>query len=447
MDLSTISQMKMISADHSERLNMFINEIIDNDIDNDIDNNEIFNMAINYYRGIDCEVDLKKSFDYFNEASNVGNSKAKYILSLMHLYGIGTKIDIEQAVRWLKKAEKANVPEAIFDIGLSYSMGSHVARFITKKVEKNTSGNYNTAMEKDIEEFRKFHNYYNPLPDELNIEYQLSLLDRLHGLYHSDINPKIVVGLKNKVNIQLSMNYIEKAAELGCNLANQFVGELCIGGRTRVVNEEKAYYHFQKLKYRVKFRTTFFLGKLYLLGKYLPRDERKALELFFSEVDDGPPAYSRDIGKIYKYSEDPSIRDEEKAFRYFKQSAKLLENEGMYQVGLAYIEGQVVPQDIALGMIYELMAAHYKHSKAQVFIGECYEKGQYIEMSKDKAFRWYQNAVEQQDIDACYKLGCLHLNGEGVVRNYKKGLDLIKKAAINGHEEAKILINNLNSRK
>jgi hypothetical protein len=67
-------ELPMVSTEHSERFKMIINDIYDND---DNDDNQYLKIAIDSYRGIDCDVDLEKSFDYVNKAVIVGNNKAK----------------------------------------------------------------------------------------------------------------------------------------------------------------------------------------------------------------------------------------------------------------------------------------------------------------------------------------------------------------------------------
>jgi TPR repeat protein len=78
-----LMELPMVSGAHSERFKMIINDINDNDKDSD--KNQNLMIAVNSYLGLDCEVDLEKSFDYVNKAVIEGNNKAKYLLCLMYL--------------------------------------------------------------------------------------------------------------------------------------------------------------------------------------------------------------------------------------------------------------------------------------------------------------------------------------------------------------------------
>ena len=53
-------------------------------------------------------------------------------------------------------------------------------------------------------------------------------------------------------------------------------------------------------------------------------------------------------------------------------------------------------------------------SEAQSFLGSCYENGENVEQSFEKAVYWYTKAANQGDTNAQLALGNCYLEGKGV---------------------------------
>ena len=66
---------------------------------------------------------------------------------------------------------------------------------------------------------------------------------------------------------------------------------------------------------------------------------------------------------------------------------------------------------------------------------EQFDKGEY-----SRAFEYYTKAAEMGDILAHYRLGNLYYNGQGVEKDAGKYLNLMEKAAIGGHPDARFLL-------
>lgn len=76
----------------------------------------------------------------------------------------------------------------------------------------------------------------------------------------------------------------------------------------------------------------------------------------------------------------------------------------------------------------------------QILTAQCYEKGDGVEKSDEKALYWYKKAAEQGYDDAQCKLGDAYSTGKGTERNEKEAIKWYEKAAGQGNREAKIAL-------
>ena len=77
-------------------------------------------------------------------------------------------------------------------------------------------------------------------------------------------------------------------------------------------------------------------------------------------------------------------------------------------------------------------------SDAQYRLGRLYQYGQgSLPYDINKALDWYRRAADQQHAAALYALGKLHLNGQGVQRDFEEAKYLFERAAKAGHQESK----------
>jgi len=96
-------------------------------------------------------------------------------------------------------------------------------------------------------------------------------------------------------------------------------------------------------------------------------------------------------------------------------------------------------------------AAKQGHLNAQFLLGCCYEKGSGIEKDQAQAIFWFKKIIERGTIDSNnadvqYVLGKMYSTGKGVGEDIKYGVILLNKAATQGHEEARGMLEWLNSK-
>src|SRR5581483_4709033 len=93
-------------------------------------------------------------------------------------------------------------------------------------------------------------------------------------------------------------------------------------------------------------------------------------------------------------------KDEKAAFEWYKQAAErglpLAESE----LGISYLFGRGVAQDLQRGFEWLKKAVENGCADAQYHLGKCYERGVAVPGSPKESLKWFQRAAKQGHKDA-----------------------------------------------
>jgi hypothetical protein len=112
----------------------------------------------------------------------------------------------------------------------------------------------------------------------------------------------------------------------------------------------------------------------------------------------------------------------------------------MYYTGEAVSKtssGQVLDNDPELAAGWFFRAAEQGYADAQFNLGLMYINGEGVPQDISHAVELFQKAAEQGHVDAQNNLGAMYFTGEGVARNEKKAIEWFEKAAAQGNEDAR----------
>jgi TPR repeat protein len=209
-------------------------------------------------------------------------------------------------------------------------------------------------------------------------------------------------------------------------------------------------------------------GAIYAQGN--PPNYLEAKTWFERAVQGGSADGYADLGTLYGkglgVNKDPAM-----ALSLFNQAARRGSPEGMYRVGLSYLDGVGV-QDLTTACQWFLRAAAYNHPYAEGQAGICYYNGTGVAQNHETAFNmfvlagqagladgrvsvadmldrgdghnqdsaaavaWYQAAAEQGDVYAMTELGAHLRLGKGVAQNEAQAMQWFAKAAQTGYVPA-----------
>lgn len=108
--------------------------------------------------------------------------------------------------------------------------------------------------------------------------------------------------------------------------------------------------------------------------------------------------------------------------------------DAQYNLGVMYIRGGGVRQDIGQAKLWFEKAANQGLAGAQALLGVMYEDGEGVDQDYGKAKYWFEKAVAQGDTSAMLYLGGLYLNGHGVRQDYGKAKELYGQSCDNGSQ-------------
>ena len=144
-----------------------------------------------------------------------------------------------------------------------------------------------------------------------------------------------------------------------------------------------------------------FLGLCYALGRGVPQNSSKALELFQAAAE------KNDVcGQIF--------------------------------LGDWYYEGTAAPQDYQKAVHWYQKAAQQGDAEACYKLGVCHQKGHGVAKSSQEAARLFRLAAEKEHVEAQYEFGMAVLQGDGVAKS-GEGIQFLVKAALQGHKKAKLV--------
>ena len=83
-----------------------------------------------------------------------------------------------------------------------------------------------------------------------------------------------------------------------------------------------------------------------------------------------------------------------------------------------------------------LMKAEKGIPEFQVIVADMYREGAGTVANIQKAIYWYEEASNNGNSEATYKLGVAYFRGDGVEKDVEKGIVLVEFAAIDGYKMA-----------
>ena len=178
------------------------------------------------------------------------------------------------------------------------------------------------------------------------------------------------------------------------------------------------------------------LGIMYDNGKIVARDAAKAVEWYEKAALQGVSQSQTNLGIMYAKG-DGVPRDAAKAVEWWQKAAAQGHANGQYNLGVMYAKGDGVPRDAVKAVELYQKSAAQGHAGAQLNLGTMYYKGSGIPRDAAKAAEWWQKPAKQGDADAQTNLGFCYANGEGVPKDIIRGVAWLSLAAVQEHDGAK----------
>jgi len=93
-------------------------------------------------------------------------------------------------------------------------------------------------------------------------------------------------------------------------------------------------------------------------------------------------------------------KNNKKGLYYLEESAKQGNIDAMFDLGVLYLDGEIVKQDDKKAFNYFSYAAERGDAGSQFYVGVFYKEGRIVKQSDDEARYWLEAAADQGDEDA-----------------------------------------------
>ncbi|RHZ72022.1 hypothetical protein Glove_248g30 [Diversispora epigaea] len=173
----------------------------------------------------------------------------------------------------------------------------------------------------------------------------------------------------------------------------------------------------------------------YKKGLGVEKNEKKAFEIYLRSAEKGNLEAQINIGYCY-LNGIGTILNESEGFRWSKKSALAGNIDAIYNVGCCYNYGKGVGINKKKAFECYLAAAEKGNPLAQYNVGYCRANGYGIDKNQTIAFEWYKKAAENDDIDGQCMIGKCFYEGYGIKRDIVKAIYWLNKAKEKGNTDA-----------
>lgn len=346
-------------------------------------------------------VNAQTASDYKAKAKK-GDAEAQVKLGDCYFNGNGgVEKDFSEALKWYRKAAKQNNAEAQTNIGYCYA-GGH-------------------GVEKSLEEAFKW--------------YQMAA-EQGHAVAQFNVGMYYYYGKGIPQNFTESFKWYRKAAEQGIAEAQNSLGVQYHNGEGVTKNYTEAARWFSESAKQGNEYAKNNLVLCYPKGYDIENDKSPQTVDWYRkarEEEDAESMYRLGMAYIFgKFVE----KNPQEGFQWTYKSAEKGNTDAMLQLSTCYGSGIGVGQNMNASMEWNRKAAELGNVKAQYFLGYEYV----LSNNYSAGAKWYQMAADKNDPDAQYGLAELYYKGKGVEKNRKKAIELYRKSAEQGNNDAKKFI-------
>lgn len=359
-----------------------------------------------------------REYSYYNQASQLGHSLAKYHLGELcnveyHGQQKSEWYDPDRAYGFYLRAAQDNNPLAAYKLA--------------KILEK---GDDRLSLE----------------PDKENA---LMWYQKAAKQGHPYSQYELAQDLLSKGNTAEALKYLFLAAEAGYEKAQLALAQKYENGKGVEKNPAFAFYWYGKAAHQGETLAYFPLGYAYEKGIGTDQDYERAFHFYklasknaAQLVSTAAPIPTDEgradvrLGKMYLKGKGHAQSDV-LALQSFQQASGKNNADGHYYVGLMQFMGKGSDRSHPeLAKISFEEASKHNHRKALFQLGIMHQFGIETQQNYETAINYYEKAEQQKSVDASYFLGGLHNHGLGVKQDKAKALTLWEKAATAPHIRA-----------
>lgn len=377
----------------------------------------------------------KEAVEWFQKSADQGNTAALYMLG--HCYHLGRGVGHDDALAynyWRQAADDEGneyYSDAVYWVGKCLIDGIGVAKDEESGVEWLREAADNGLWKAQYE--LAFAYLTGKGLGGQNIELGLQYLEK--AAEKGDGRAEWVLGalLCNKEighnRSAEGIKWIMKAAGNDCVEAQAFLGNAYLFGENGVdLDYELAFHWLKKAAEQGNGFSALNLGIMLLNGKGCEKNEESGFKFIKQAFDQDIEEAYGPIGRCYFHGVGVA-KDRKKAMDIFAKGA--LDNndaECQFLLSLCYGSRNGKNRDSDLEFFWVKCAADQGHASAINNLGDCYEKGRGVERDYAMALKYYLKAKELDAAIAWCSLGECYEKGLGVEKDGKKAIEMYEEA-------------------
>jgi TPR repeat protein len=320
------------------------------------------NIGFFLLKGIGVVTNKKAAVFYLLKAAAQNSLDAQFNLGCCYEKGEGVDKDMKLAVTWFRAAAEQGDVDAEVKLGWCYGNGEGVA-----KDTRQAKSYYTKAVLKKHPEAQR-------LLDSLEWESaeKLKIEEKEHTKKFDQKSPQSPAMYSKEA--QAAVIWHQQKADMG----------------------------------DVRAQTQ--LGWYYQEGIGIPRDTKKAVELYLKAADKGNSDAQNNLGWCCQNGMGID-EDLKEAISYYKKAADQGNALAQYNLGRCYQTGTGVEKDIKTAVSYYLQSAAKGYMHAQINLGWCYQHGAGVAQNEQEAAKWYRAAAATGNNSASAKFSSSSLAG------------------------------------
>lgn len=285
--------------------------------------------------------------------NKIGYDEAALALAKMHLYGMGTPKNTQEAIRWLRRVTDSRFDPQTdrqrFDPKHPQEMNERIeAAFMLARIHERGIG-----IAKNPQEAKKWY--------AKAAEFGFVPAQNMLG-------QALLSGYGGEHDARKALDYFKTAAEAGYVTAQYNLAKLYYNGDTGVprdLNHAGAWFNAAAKAGHPG--ALFAAGHMYDLGEGVPADQKRAIVYYKEAAVKGDPDAQFALGTFF-YEGEVVAKDPATARRLFNAAARQGQVDAMFNLGAMEINGEGGPADLTMAYVWLNLAKAGGHASADAAI-------------------------------------------------------------------------------
>ncbi|WP_172392898.1 tetratricopeptide repeat protein [Neisseria dumasiana] len=255
------------------------------------------NLGWLYYKGWGVRKDDKKAFEWTEKSVRQGHIPAYINLGFFYSHGIGIPVDWKKGAEYYQLATNAGIAEAYQNLGIAYQYGKGVPQNTQKALEL-TKKAVNEGSQLAIYNLGGIYSSMGKNEEAVLWLRKAAELNIVSA--QADLAGKLAETAKSEIEKQEARQWLEKALMQNDPYAYAMAGVL-YSEKNNVfpVDEAKAYEYYMKAAEMEEEKSQASLAWWFWEGRYVVKDERKAVEWFERSANNGEIKAAKKLVEIY----------------------------------------------------------------------------------------------------------------------------------------------------